>query len=81
MAHFIKLNVLDPGHGVEDNTVNRKYNPTLINLDMVVTIEPSTIHSLIFMKGNQQPVRVKETLDEILELSKGHERNKNRLNG
>jgi hypothetical protein len=66
MAHLIKLNVLDPSH---DNG-KRVYNPTLINLDMVINIEPSKIHSLVFTKNNQQPIRVKESLDEILTLSK-----------
>lgn len=67
MAHFIKLNVLDPGH---DGEKDRNYISTLINLDMVVSIEPSKIHSLIFTKNNQQPIKVKENLDEILKLSK-----------
>lgn len=68
MAHFIKLNVLNHGH--EENN-NRTYIPTLINLDMVVSIEPSKIHSLIFTKNHStQPIRVKENLDEILKLSK-----------
>jgi hypothetical protein len=71
MAHFIKLNVLDPGHDHTDNTVNRKYIYNLINLDMVISIEPSVVHSLIFTKNNlQHPIRVKESLEEILKMSK-----------
>ena len=66
MAHLIKLNVLDPSH----DGGKRVDNPTLINLDMVINIEPSKVHSLIFTKNNQQPIRVKESLDEILVLSK-----------
>ena len=66
MAHLIKLNVLDPSH--DGN--KRIYNPTLINLDMVINIEPSKVHSLVFTKNNQHPIRVKESLDEILTLSK-----------
>lgn len=66
MAHLIKLNVLDPSH----DGSKRIYNPTLINLDMVINIEPSKVHSLVFTKNNQQPIRVKESLDEILALSK-----------
>ena len=68
MAHFVKLNVLDPGHDEADNQTNRKYNPQLINLDMVVNVEQSIIHSLIFTKNSQHhPIRVKENLEEILE--------------
>lgn len=68
MAHFIKLNVLNHGH---EEGKERNYISTLINLDMVVSIEPSKIHSLIFTKNNStQPIRVRESLDEILKLSK-----------
>jgi len=49
MAHFIKLNVLDPSH--DGNAKQREYNPNLINLDMVINIEPSKVHSLIFIKN------------------------------
>ena len=70
MAHFIKLNVLDPSH--DGNTNNRKYIPNLINLDMIINIEPSVVHSLIFTKSNSShPIRVKESLDEIIEMSHG----------
>jgi hypothetical protein len=73
MAHFIKLNVLDPSHDI--NSSKREYIPQLINLDMVVTVEPSVVHSLVFVKNNQHPIRVKESLDEILMLSKScHEK-------
>lgn len=68
MAHFIKLNVLDPSHDVNSN--KREYIPQLINLDMVVSVEPSKVHSLVFVKNNQQPIRVIESLDKILALSK-----------
>ncbi len=78
MAHFIKLNVLDPSH--DGNINKREYIPNLINLDMVINIEPSKIHSLIFTKNNHQPIRVRESLDEILELSKSCH-GKNKLNG
>jgi hypothetical protein len=78
MAHFIKLNVLDPSH--DGNTNNRKYIPNLINLDMIINIEPSVVHSLIFTKNNHQPIRVRESLDEILDLSKSCH-GKNKLNG
>jgi hypothetical protein len=77
MAHFIKLSVLDPSH---DNNSKREYITNLINLDMVINIEPSTVHSLIFTKNNlQHPIRVKESLDEILRLSNCCD--KTRLNG
>lgn len=76
MAHFVKLNVLDPGHDDVENKTNRKYNSQLINLDMVINVEQSIIHSLIFTKNNQHhPIRVKESLDDILELSKGFKKN------
>jgi hypothetical protein len=83
MAHFIKLNVLDLGHDTTENHTNRKYIPNLINLDMVINIEPSIVNSLIFTKNNQiHPIRVKESLDEILALSKNcHSIQKNQLNG
>lgn len=72
MAHFVKLSVLDPGHDDLENQNNRKYNHQLINLDMVVNVEQSKVHSLIFTKNNQHhPIRVKESLDEILKLSDG----------
>ena len=70
MAHFVKLNVLDPGHDEVINKTNRHYNLQLINLDMVVNIEQSHVHSLIFTKNNvTHPIRVKESLDQILKLS------------
>jgi hypothetical protein len=72
MAHFVKLSVLDPGHDDQENQNNRKYNPQLINLDMVINVEQSKVHSLIFTKNNStHPIRVKESLDEILALSQG----------
>ena len=72
MAHFVKLSVLDPGHDDLENTTNRKYNSQLINLDMVINVEQSKVHSLIFTKNNtQHPIRVRESLDEILSVSKG----------
>jgi hypothetical protein len=52
MAHFVKLSVLDPGHDDQENQNNRKYNPQLINLDMVINVEQSKVHSLIFTKNN-----------------------------
>lgn len=72
MAHFVKLNVLDPGHDEADNKTNRKYLPQIINLDMVINVEQSKVHSLIFTKNNQHhPIRVRESLDEIIALSRG----------
>jgi hypothetical protein len=80
MAHFIKLNVLDLGH--DTNETNRMYITNLINLDMVINIEPSIVHSLIFTKNNlTHPIRVRESLDEILALSKNcHSVQKNQFN-
>ena len=72
MAHFVKLSVLDPGHDDIENQNNRKYNSQLINLDMVINVEQSKVHCLIFTKNNStHPIRVKESLDEILYLSHG----------
>lgn len=68
MAHFVKLNQLDLLH---DNS--RNYIPVLFNLDTVVSIEPSPSgkHSVINTRwSNNTGIRVKETLDEILALSK-----------
>ena len=82
MAHFVKLSVLDPGHDDIENQNNRKYNPQLINLDMVINVEQSKVHSLIFTKSNStHPIRVKESLDKILNLSNGCCGDKNQLNG
>jgi len=54
----------------------------LINLDMVINVEQSKVHSLIFTKNNStHPIRVKESLDEILNLSNGCYVGKNQLNG
>jgi hypothetical protein len=72
MAHFVKLSVLDPGHDDIENQNNRKYNSQLINLDMVINVEQSKVHSLIFTKNNStHPIRVKESLDVIFEMSHG----------
>ena len=67
MAHFIKLNVLKPGF---EEVLEKEYTHNLINLDQVFNIEQSRIHSLVFTKHSQRPIRVKESLDEILKLSK-----------
>ena len=77
MAHFIKLNVLDPSH--DGNPKQREYNSNLINLDMVINIEPSKVHSLIFIKNRHEPIRVRESLDEILKLISSCD--KTRFNG
>lgn len=77
MAHFVKLNQLDPFH---DNS--RNYTPVLFNLDTIVSIEPSPSgkHSVINTRWTSNTgVRVKETLDEILALSKNC--SKNVING
>jgi len=67
MAHFIKLNVLKPGF---EEVPKKEYTHNLINLDQVSNIEQSKIHSLVFTEHSQRPIRVKESLDEILNLSK-----------
>jgi hypothetical protein len=65
MAHLIKVHLLDLTH---DN--GKEYIPALINLDAAVSIEPSKVHSIIYTKSNPQGIRVKESLDQILALSK-----------
>mgnify|MGYP006282107677 FL=1 len=77
MAHLIKLHQLDLTH---DN--KRNYIPVLFNLDTVVSIEPGNkIHSVIYTRWNSNGVRVRETLDEILELSNGGKSVPQQLNG
>ena len=65
MAHLIKVHLLDLTH---DN--GKDYIPALINLDDVVSVEPSKVHSIIYTKNNTQGIKVKESLDQILNLSK-----------
>jgi hypothetical protein len=66
MAHLIKLNQLDMNH---DNT--RTYIEILFNLDRAISMEPSPSgnHTIITTSQTGSTIRVKETLDEILELS------------
>lgn len=66
MAHLIKVHALDLTH---DN--GKDYTPILINLDDVATIEPSKVHTIIYTKtSSQHGIKIKETLDQILALSK-----------
>lgn len=66
MAHLIKVHALTVTH---DN--DRDYVPMLINLDNVTSIEPSKIHTVIYTKdGSPTGVRVRETLEQILNASK-----------
>lgn len=66
MAHLIKVHALDLTH---DN--GRDYIPILINLDDVTSIEPSKVHTIVYTKnGSPTGIRVKENLDQILNLSK-----------
>ena len=66
MAHLIKVHALDTTH---DN--GRDYIPILVNLDNVTSIEPSKIHTIIYTKdGSPAGIRVKETLEQILNSSK-----------
>lgn len=68
MAHLIKVHSLDLTH---DN--GRNYIPILINLDDVTSIEPSKIHTIIYTKnGSPTGIRVKETLEQILNASKAN---------
>jgi hypothetical protein len=68
MAHLIKLNQLDLNH---DNT--RDYIPILFNLDRVISMEPSSSgkHTVINTSQNGSGIRVKETIEEILKMSRG----------
>lgn len=66
MAHLIKVHALDLNH---DN--GKDYIPILINLDNVTSIEPSKVHTIIYTKdGSPTGIRVKETLEQILNASK-----------
>lgn len=66
MAHLIKVHALDLNH---DN--GRDYMPILVNLDNVTSIEPSKVHTIIYTKdGSPSGIRVKETLEQILNASK-----------
>lgn len=68
MAHLIKVHALDLTH---DN--GKDYIPILINLDDVTSIEPSKVHTIIYTKnGSLTGIKVKETLDQILQLSKNN---------
>ena len=64
MAHLIKVHALDLTH---DN--GKDYIPILINLDDVTSIEPSKVHTIVYTKnGSATGIRVKENLDQILNL-------------
>lgn len=66
MAHLIKVHALDLNH---DN--GRDYIPILVNLDNVTSVEPSKVHTIIYTKdGSSIGIRVKETLEQILNASK-----------
>jgi hypothetical protein len=68
MAHLIKVHALDLTH---DN--GKDYIPILINLDDVTSIEPSKVHTIIYTNnGSAGGIRVKENLDQILQLSKNN---------
>ena len=66
MALLIKVHALDLTH---DN--GKDYIPILINLDDVTSIEPSKVHTIVYTKnGSATGIRVKENLDQILNLSR-----------
>jgi hypothetical protein len=66
MAHLIKVHALDLTH---DN--GKDYIPILINLDDVTSIEPSRVHTIVYTKnGSATGIRIKENLDQILNLSR-----------
>lgn len=68
MAHLIKVHALDLTH---DN--GKDYIPILINLDDVTSIEPSKVHTIIYTNnGNTGGIRVRENLDQILQLSRSN---------
>lgn len=71
MAHLIKLNQLDLNH---DNS--RTYIPILFNLDRAISMEPSPSgkHTVINTSQNGPGIRVKETIDQILTMSKCYEK-------
>ena len=66
MAHLIKVHALDLTH---DN--GKDYIPILINLDDVTSVEPSKVHTIVYTKnGSATGIRIKENLDQILNLSR-----------
>lgn len=67
MAHLIKLHRLDKTH-----EGGNAYGPVLYNLDTIVSMEPSPTkkHTILSTRWNPSGEMVKESLDEILELSK-----------
>lgn len=68
MAHLVKLNQADFTH---NNSI--EYLPVLFNLDTVISIEPyGKNHSVIYTTRNNVGVRVKESLEDILKLSKNY---------
>jgi|APGre2960657505_1045072.scaffolds.fasta_scaffold88683_2 hypothetical protein len=69
MAHFIEVHQL-----TLDHMGNNCYTPILFNLDTIISIESSTNckHSIITTRWtNNNNIRIKETLSEILILSNG----------
>jgi len=68
MAHFIKLNRLSFARDKDGSPI---FIPTLLNMDMVVNIDPrdgENSYTCIYTKHKH--IEVKEGLDEILKLSK-----------
>jgi len=65
MAHLIPLRALGVKH---DN--GKAYDTILFNLDNVISIEKSYVHSIIYTDHNPRGIKVIESLDEILELAK-----------
>ena len=59
MAHLVPLRALDVKH---DN--GKAYDTILFNLDNVISIEKSYIHSIIYTDHNPRGIRVMESLDE-----------------
>ena len=76
MAHMVLLHLLDVNHDRSND-----YVETLFNLDTVISIEPSKVHSIIYTRWNDRGIKVKESLEEILALSKESDGNKGILHG
>lgn len=69
MAHLVKLHRMDKQHDG-----NNTYDPVLYNLDTIVSMEisPTGTHTILSTRWNPVGDMVKETLDEILTLSRSN---------
>lgn len=67
MAHLIKLHRINKAHDGHND-----YDPVIYNLDTIVSMEvsPKGQHTVLITRWAPAGEMVKESLDEILQLSK-----------